>query len=215
MDIFLDTADVKEIEQGVKWGLVDGVTTNPTLLARTGKSFEEVVPRIVELVDGPISLEVISEDSEGMLAEARRLREIHENVVVKIPMTEEGIVATRKCAEEGIPVNVTLVFTPTQALFAAKAGAAYVSPFIGRLDDISTEGMDIVEQIMTIFFNYDYETRVIVASVRNPVHVLQAALVGADIVTMPFATMKALFKHPLTDIGVKKFLEDYSKIPKR
>lgn len=214
MDIYLDTADIAEIEQGVKWGLIDGVTTNPSLLAKTGKSFKEVVPRIVELVDGPISIEVISEKAEGMLIEARAHRAIHKNVVVKIPMTEEGIIATRKCAQENIPVNVTLIFSPTQALLAAKAGASYVSPFIGRLDDISHVGMELVEQVLTIFDNYEFDTRVIVASVRNPIHVLDAALAGADIVTVPFPTLKALFKHPLTDIGVKKFLDDNAKIPK-
>lgn len=214
MLIFLDTADLDEIRQGVEMGLVDGVTTNPSLLARTGQKFEQVAPKIVDLVDGPISLEVISEDAEGMIAEGRDLSQIHKNVVVKIPMTMEGLKAVRVLESESIPTNVTLVFSPTQALLAAKAGASYVSPFVGRLDDLSADGMELVEQIVQIFENYEYATRIIVASIRNPLHVLQSAMIGADIVTVPFKTLKQLFAHPLTDAGIEKFMRDFEKIPK-
>lgn len=215
MKIFLDTAQLDEIRQGVAMGLVDGVTTNPSLLARTGQTFEEVAPEITKIVSGPISLEVISDDADGMIAEARELVKIAENVVVKIPMTEQGMVAVKSLAEEGIRCNVTLVFSPTQALLAAKAGAAYVSPFVGRLDDISHLGMEVVEKIKVIFDNYGYDTEIIVASVRNPLHVLDTALIGADIVTVPFKVLKQLFTHPLTGIGIGRFKEDFAKIPKR
>lgn len=214
MLIFLDTADLDEIKAGVEMGLVDGVTTNPSLIARTGKTFEQIAPEIVKLVDGPISLEVISDDALGMVKEGRELSGISENVVVKIPMTMEGLKAVRILEEEGIHTNVTLVFSAMQAYLAAKAGASYVSPFIGRLDDLSSDGMDLVSNIMQIFENYEYMTQVIVASVRSPMHVLESALVGADIVTVPFKTLTQLFKHPMTDIGIEKFKKDFAAIPK-
>lgn len=214
MKIFLDTADLNELKQGVAMGLVDGVTTNPSLIAKTGMTFEELAPKITRLIAGPISLEVISDDAEGMIAEARELAKIAENVVVKVPMTEQGLIAVSTLADEGIECNVTLVFSATQALLAAKAGAAYVSPFIGRLDDISTEGMDLIEQIKIILDNYGFDTEIIVASVRHPLHVLNAALIGADIATIPFKVLKQLFSHPLTSIGVDRFKADFEKIPK-
>jgi len=213
--LFLDTADLDELKQGVAMGLVDGVTTNPSLIAKTGMTFEELAPKITQLVSGPISLEVISDDAEGMIAEARELAKIADNVVVKIPMTEQGLIAVRSLADEDIACNVTLIFSATQALLAAKAGAAYVSPFVGRLDDISTEGMDLIDQIKTILDNYGYDTEIIVASVRHPLHVLDAALIGADIATVPFKVLKQLFSHPLTSSGIDRFKQDYEKIPKR
>ena len=215
MKIFLDTANLDEIRRGVEMGLVDGVTTNPSLLAKTGKTFEEVAPEITRLVAGPISLEVISDDAKGMIAEARALAKIAGNVVVKIPMTEEGLKAVAALKEEGIKTNVTLIFSATQALLAAKAGASYVSPFVGRLDDVSADGMDLIENIKTIFENYDYETEIIVASVRHPVHVLETALIGAHIATVPFKVLQQLYSHPLTALGIERFKEDYRKIPKR
>jgi transaldolase len=215
MKIFLDTANLDEIRRGVAMGLVDGVTTNPTLIAKTGKTFEEVAPEITKLVSGPISLEVISDDAPGMIKEARELAKIAANVVVKVPMTEAGLQAVRALKDEGIKTNVTLVFSPTQAYLAAKAGAAYVSPFVGRLDDVSFEGMEIIEKIKVIFDNYEYDTEILVASIRHPLHVLEAALIGADVATMPFAVLKQLFQHPLTAIGVEKFKEDFAKIPRR
>lgn len=214
MKFFIDTADVGEIREGMALGMVDGVTTNPSLVAKTGRNFREVIEEICTIVDGPISAEVVSTDTEGMLKEARQLAEIHSNIVVKIPMLEAGIAAVRVLSDEGIHTNVTLVFSATQALIAAKAGASYVSPFVGRLDDISEIGMDLVELIDTIFQNYAYETEIIVASVRNPLHVLDAALVGADIATIPLKVIKQLMHHPLTDVGLKKFLADWEKVPK-
>lgn len=215
MKFFLDTADIQEIKQGVEMGLVDGVTTNPSLIAKTGKSFEEVAPEITRLVSGPISLEVIAEDAKGMIAEARELAKLAANVVVKIPMTEEGIKAVRVLCDEGIRSNVTLIFSPSQALIAAKAGAAYVSPFVGRLDDVSEVGMDLIEKIKIIFDNYGYDTEIIVASIRHPLHVVDAALAGADIATVPLKVLKQMFTHPLTDLGIAKFQADFRKIPKR
>lgn len=215
MKFFLDTANLDEIRRGIQMGLVDGVTTNPTLISKEGREFWELVSEICRMVDGPVSLEVTALEAEGMIKEARELAKIGENVVVKIPMTEEGIKAVKRLEAEGVKTNVTLVFSPLQALIAAKAGASYVSPFIGRLDDISTEGMKLVEDILTIFSNYDIFTQVIVASVRHPMHVLEAALLGADIVTMPFRVMEQLFRHPLTDIGLERFLKDWEKVPKR
>lgn len=212
MKLFIDTANIDEIKEATKLGLVDGVTTNPTLIAREGKEFMQIVNEICEIVDGPISLEAVSTRSEDMVKEARGLAAIHSNVVIKIPMTREGLIATRQLAMEGIHVNTTLIFSPTQALLAAKTGAAYVSPFIGRLDDISHWGMDLVEQILTIYENYDFGTEIIVASVRNPLHVLEAALIGADIATVPFNVIEQLIKHPLTDIGVEKFLKDWKTV---
>lgn len=212
MKLFIDTANIDEIKEATKLGLIDGVTTNPTLIAREGKEFMQIVNQICEIVDGPISLEAVSTQSEDMVKEARGLAAIHSNVVIKIPMTREGLIATRQLAMEGIHVNTTLIFSPTQALLAAKTGAAYVSPFIGRLDDISHWGMDLVEQILTIYENYDFGTEIIVASVRNPLHVLEAALIGADIATVPFNVIEQLIKHPLSDIGVERFLKDWKTV---
>jgi transaldolase len=212
MKLFIDTANIDEIKEATKLGLIDGITTNPTLIAKEGKEFMQIVKEICQIVDGPISLEAVSTKSKDMVEEARGLAKIHSNVVVKIPMTREGLIATRQLAMEGIHVNMTLVFSPTQALLAAKTGAAYVSPFIGRLDDISHWGMDLVEQILTIYENYDFDTEIIVASIRNPLHVLEAALIGADIATVPFKVIEQLIKHPLTDIGVERFLKDWEKV---
>ncbi len=214
MKFFLDTAVIDEIRTATAWGMCDGVTTNPSLVAKTGKSLRAVVDEIVAVVDGPISVEATATDYEGLVSQARTIAKTHENIVVKIPMTTDGLRAVRTVSGEGIATNVTLVFTPVQALMAAKAGATYVSPFIGRIDDIGATGIEIVEHIHQIFQNYDLETEVIVASVRNPVHVLQAALIGADIATIPFPVLKQLFQHPLTDLGIEKFLADWQKVPK-
>ena len=213
MQFFLDTGNVDEIKQALEWGILDGVTTNPTLIAKTGRPFMEVVKEILQLVDGPVSLETVSRDAKGMVEEGRKLAELGDNVVVKIPMTPEGMIAVQELESEGIPTNVTLVFSPTQALIAAKAGATFVSPFVGRLDDISSEGIKLIRDIKTIFDNYDFDTQIIVASVRHPMHVLEAALIGADICTMPFEVMKKLFQHPLTDKGIELFLKDWEKVP--
>jgi transaldolase len=215
MKFFIDTANIEEIREGLKLGMVDGVTTNPSLVAKEKKGFDELIREIVALVEGPVSLEVISLETGGMLEEGRKLAKLGKQVVVKVPMTTEGLKATRIFAEEGIRVNQTLVFSPLQALMAAKAGAAYVSPFVGRLDDISHDGMEIVEQIITIFDNYDFDTEVIVASVRHPRHVLEAALMGADIATIPFKVIAQLAQHPLTDKGIEMFLADWKKVPKK
>lgn len=215
MKIFIDTANIEAIKRANDLGIIDGVTTNPSLIAREGRDFQEVVREICELVDGPISAEVISENAEGMVEEARELSKIHLNIVIKIPMTGEGLKATRILSEQGIKTNVTLVFTATQALLAAKAGATYVSPFIGRLDDYSNTGMELVSEIARIFENYGFETEIIVASVRHPVHVLEAALIGADIATIPPAVLDKMLLHPLTDIGIKRFLDDWKKVPVR
>ena len=214
MKFFIDTADVKEIQEAHSLGLVDGVTTNPSLVAKTGRNFREVIEEITTIVDGPISAEVVSLDHDGMVSEGEELAKIHPNIVIKVPMTPEGLKATKTLSARGIKVNVTLIFTPTQALLAAKAGAAYVSPFIGRLDDISQDGMGIIEEIRTIFDNYGFDAEIIVASVRNPIHVLNSALIGADIATIPFSVMVQLCKHPLTDVGIEKFLKDWEKVPK-
>ncbi|MFZ5451106.1 MAG: fructose-6-phosphate aldolase [Thermodesulfobacteriota bacterium] len=215
MKFFIDTAKLEEIQAAHDLGLVDGVTTNPSLCAKIGivepEQFKNHIRTICELVQGPVSAEVVATEAQAMVAEARDLAKIHEWVAVKIPMTPEGLKATRILSEEGIKVNVTLIFQPVQALLAAKAGAAYVSPFIGRLDDISQRGMEIVEQIVTIFENYGYDTEIIVASIRNPLHVLEAALAGADIATVPYGVIMQLIKHPLTDAGLKKFLEDWER----
>lgn len=214
MKFFIDTADINEIKAALEIGIIDGVTTNPSLIAKTGKDFKTVVDEICAVVDGPISVEAISMDAEGLIKEARELSKINKNVVVKIPMTEEGLKAVKKVSSEGIHTNVTLVFSPTQAILAAKAGATYISPFVGRLDDISHIGMEIVEQIVNIYDNYDFSTEVIVASIRNPLHVVDAALMGADVATIPFSVIKQLVKHPLTDIGIERFLSDWRKVPK-
>ena len=215
MKLFIDTANIDDIREANLLGVIDGVTTNPTLVSKEGKDFMSIIKEICQIVDGPISVEAVSTDSAGMLKEARDFAQIHSNVVVKLPMTRDGLIATKQLATEGIRVNMTLVFSPTQALLAAKAGAAYVSPFVGRLDDISHVGMDIVEQIITIYENYGFETEVIVASVRNPLHVVEAALLGADIATVPFKTILQLIKHPLTDRGIEQFLKDWKKVQKR
>ena len=215
MKLFIDTANIDDIREANLLGVIDGVTTNPTLVSKEGKDFMSIIKEICQIVDGPISVEAVSTDSEGMLKEARDFAQIHPNIVVKLPMTRNGLIATKQLATEGIRVNMTLVFSPTQALLAAKAGAAYVSPFVGRLDDISHVGMDLVEQIIAIYDNYGFETEVIVASVRNPLHVVEAALLGADIATIPFKTILQLIKHPLTDSGIEQFLKDWKKVKKR
>lgn len=211
MKFFIDTAEVSEIRAAHDLGLVDGVTTNPSLIAKSGRDFKEVITEITDIVDGPISAEVIALDTEGMLKEGRELAALHKNIVVKVPMTEAGLKATRIFSAESIKTNVTLIFSPLQALLAAKAGASYVSPFVGRLDDVGHEGMDGVEQIRTIFDNYGYATEIIVASVRSPMHVLNAGLVAADICTIPYGVLLQLAKHPLTDAGIAKFLADWQK----
>ena len=209
MKFFLDTANVKEIYEAANLGILDGVTTNPSLVVKEGRSFKEMLQEICKIVDGPISAEVVSVEADAMVKEGRELAKIHKNIVVKCPLIPEGIKATKKLSSEGIRVNVTLCFSPTQAILAAKAGAWCVSPFIGRLDDISSSGMELIRQIITIYKNYDYKTLVLVASVRHPQHVVEAALVGGHICTMPFSIFQQLFKHPLTDLGLKKFLDDW------
>jgi len=212
MKFFLDTANLEEIREANRMGMVDGVTTNPTLVAREGRNFEELIQEICKIVQGPVSAEVIAVDAEGMVDEARRLAKISDCVVVKIPMTVDGLKAVRTLAAEGIRTNVTLVFSPLQALMAAKAGATYVSPFVGRLDDLAQEGLMLVEQISEIYSNYAFDTEIIVASVRNPLHVLESALIGADIATIPFDVLKKLAAHPMTDKGLKAFLDDWKKL---
>ena len=214
MKFFIDTANIGEIREGIDLGMVDGVTTNPSLIAKEKKSFAEVIREILAVVDGPVSLEVLSLEAAGMVEEGRKLAALGKNVVIKAPLTTEGLKATRIFAAEGIAVNQTLIFSPLQALMAAKAGAAYVSPFVGRLDDISHDGMEIVDQILTVFQNYGLETEVIVASVRHPRHVLEAALMGAHIATIPFKVINQMANHPLTDKGVETFLSDWKKVPR-
>jgi transaldolase len=211
MKFFIDTANINEIKEAHSMGMVDGVTTNPSLIAKEGGDFKEIIQEICAVVDGPISAEVISLDAEGMLKEARDLAGIHANIVVKVPMTVDGLKATRQLTQEEIKTNVTLVFSPLQALMAAKAGATFVSPFVGRLDDLSQEGLLLVEQIVEIYSNYAFDTEIIVASVRNPLHVLDSALIGADIATIPFDVLAKLAAHPLTDKGIKAFLDDWEK----
>ena len=211
MKFFIDTANIEEIKKAHALGMVDGVTTNPSLIAKENRPFEELLQEICDLVDGPVNGEVVSLDAEGMVEEGRKLAAFHPNIVVKIPMTTEGLKAVKILSSENIRTNVTLIFSSTQALMAAKAGASYVSPFVGRLDDISQVGMDLVSEIMNIYSNYGYETEVIVASIRNPIHVVEAALIGADIATIPFKVIAQLAKHPLTDIGLEKFLADWEK----
>lgn len=214
MKLFIDTANINQIKEAQSWGILDGVTTNPTLLSREEGNFKDILLKICEIVDGPVSAEVVSLESDGMVTEARKLAKIHKNIVIKIPMTLEGLKATKILTSEGIRINTTLVFSPLQALLAAKAGTTFVSPFVGRLDDIHTIGMDIVGQIITIYDNYSFDTEVIVASIRNPLHILDAAMMGADICTIPFAVMEKMSKHPLTDRGIEKFLEDWKKVEK-
>lgn len=215
MKFFIDTANIKEIKEANDLGIIDGVTTNPSLIAKEGRNFKDLIEEICAIVDGPISVEAISTEANAMMSEARGLAKINKNVVVKIPICHDGLKATKILSKEGIRVNMTLVFSPSQALLAAKAGAAYVSPFVGRLDDISHVGMDLVEQILTIVDNYDLDTEVIVASIRNPIHLVDAAMIGADIATIPFNVIQQLIKHPLTDIGIQKFLDDWEKVPKK
>lgn len=209
MKFFIDSADIAEIREAVELGVLDGVTTNPSLVAKTGKKFRDVLDEILEIVDGPVSAEVTATDLDGMRREAGDLSKIAENIVVKIPIISEGLKAVRWCSQNGIKTNVTLCFNPLQALLAAKAGATYISPFVGRLDDISTDGMELISQIRTIYDNYGFDTEVLVASVRNPMHVVQAALMGADVSTVPFKVISQLLHHPLTDIGLEKFLADW------
>jgi len=214
MKIFIDTANIEQIREVNSWGILDGVTTNPTLVSRENKDFETLVKEICEIVDGPISAEAVSADAEGMIAEGRELSRIHPNINIKIPMTEEGIKATKVLSGEDIDVNVTLVFSPAQALLACKAGAQYVSPFVGRLDDIGHDGMEVAADILDILWNYEFDTEVIVASVRHPGHVVKAALMGADIATVPYDVLKKMFRHPLTDAGIERFLKDWEKVPR-
>ena len=214
MKFFIDTADINEIRQAQDMGLLDGVTTNPSLIAKTGRGFEEVIAEICELVDGPISAEVVSTDFEGIVREAKELVKIHPNIVVKIPLIKEGLKATKWCTENGIKTNVTLCFSAVQALMAAKAGATYISPFVGRLDDIQFEGMDLIRQIAVIYENYGFNTEILVASVRSPMHVVDSAIAGAHVATIPFGVLDKLAKHPLTDIGLARFLADWEKVPK-
>ena len=213
MKFFIDTANIQEIRKAASWGILDGVTTNPSLVAKEGRDFIEVLKEICAVVPGPVSAEVVGTTTEEMVREGRELSKIAKNITVKIPCIAAGIPAIKALSGEGIPVNVTLIFSAPQALIAAKAGGTYVSPFVGRLDDISSVGMDLVRQIRTIFDNYDFSTQILAASIRNPVHVVDAALAGADVATMPFAVIEALLKHPLTDAGLKRFLEDWKKLP--
>ena len=212
MKFFIDTANIDEIKEAAALGVLDGVTTNPSLVSKEGKDFRKLLDEILKIVDGPVSAEVISTDYQGILKEGRDLASIHKNIVVKIPLIKEGLKAVKTLTSEGIKVNVTLCFSPTQAILAAKAGATYVSPFVGRLDDISTSGMDLISQIVQIYRNYDYKTEVLVASVRHPLHVVEAALIGADVCTIPFDVIKKMFNHPLTDLGLEKFLSDWKKL---
>ncbi len=214
MQFFIDSADVGEIKKALALGLCDGVTTNPSLVAKTGRAFGDVLKEIVSLVPGPISAEVTSTDAEGMLKEARHLARYGEQVVIKVPLIVEGLRAVKVLSGEGIKTNVTLCFSAVQALLAAKAGATYVSPFVGRLDDVSTDGMQLIADILQIYRNYRFATKVLVASVRHPIHVLEAAKLGADVATIPYGVIEQLAKHPLTDIGLKKFLADWEKVPK-
>lgn len=214
MKFFIDTGDIGEVKEAVAMGAIDGVTTNPSLLAKAGRPIRKAIAEICEVIDGPVSAEVLATTTDGIVKEGRELAKIHRNVVVKVPLIVDGLKAVRTLRAENIKTNVTLCFSPTQALLAAKAGASYISPFIGRLDDLSEEGMQLIEQIVTIYHNYDFETEVLVASVRHPVHVVQAAMIGADVATIPFKVITQLAKHPMTDIGLKKFLDDAKNIPK-
>lgn len=215
MKIFIDTANIEQIREVNSWGILDGVTTNPTLISRENTDFKSLVKQICEIVDGPISAEAVSIEADAIVEEGRELSMIHPNVNIKVPMTEEGIKATKILSEEGIDVNVTLIFSPAQALLACKAGARYISPFVGRLDDIGHNGMKVVADILEIIWNYDFDTEVIVASVRHPGHVIEAALLGADIATVPYNVLKKMFNHPLTDIGIERFLKDWEKVKKQ
>lgn len=213
MKIFIDSANLDEIRDAAAMGVIDGVTTNPSLIAPTKRSLRDVIQDICEIVDGPISAEVVATDTDGILREGRELAKIHPNVVVKVPLLAEGLKAVRIFSKEGIKTNVTLCFSPTQAMLTAKAGATYISPFIGRIDDVAGEGMDLIQQIVTIYRNYGFETQVLAASIRHPVHVVQAAMIGADVATIPHKVILQLLKHPLTDLGLEKFLADAKKTP--
>lgn len=215
MKFFIDTADVKEIREAHSLGILDGVTTNPSLIAKTGRPFRETIEEICSIVQGPVSAEMVSLDTEGMLKEARELAKIADNIVVKIPLIKNGLKAVKRLTEEGIKTNVTLCFSSNQALLAAKAGGTYVSPFVGRLDDRGQVGMDLIEEIRTIYDNYGFQTEIIVASIRHPIHVRDAAMMGADVATIPFNVFDMLVQHPLTDDGVKRFLADWEKVPKK
>ncbi len=215
MKFFLDTANLDEIKTALSWGLLDGVTTNPSLVAKEGKAFRDVVDDICKAVPGPVSLEAVGKTTNQMVEEGKQLASISKNVVVKLPMTLEALQATKILAAESIPVNMTLCFSPLQGLLAAKAGAAYISPFVGRLDDVSHIGMELIGQLVQIFDNYEFETEVLVASVRNPLHVVEAAMMGADVATIPFKVMQQFVKHPLTDAGIEKFLADWKKVPSK
>lgn len=211
MKIFIDTADIAEIKEALSLGVLDGVTTNPSLVAKTGKPFETCIREILEIVPGPVSVEVLAVEHDAMVAEAHNYAKWADNVVVKVPIIKEGLKAVKTLSQEGIKTNVTLCFSPLQALLAAKAGASYISPFVGRLDDISQDGMELIQQIVDIYSNYAFDTEVLVASVRNPMHVVQAALMGADVATIPLKVIDALLKHPLTDKGLEQFLADWEK----
>ena len=212
MKIFLDTANLKQIKEAASWGIVDGVTTNPTLLSKEDMKFEELIKKICRVISGPVNVECVSTQSKDIIKEGRELVKLADNIVLKIPICVEGLKAIKVLSGEGIQVNTTLIFSPTQALLASKAGARYVSPFIGRLDDISHEGMDLIDKIIAIFSNYGLETEVIVASIRHPLHVVDSALVGADIATIPFVVLDKMVKHPLTDAGMEQFLKDWRKV---
>ncbi|MCD6163049.1 MAG: fructose-6-phosphate aldolase [candidate division Zixibacteria bacterium] len=214
MKFFIDTANIDEIKKAAELGMLDGVTTNPSLLAKESGNYIDILKAICEIVDGPISAEVTAVDADGIVAEAEELCKIHNNIIVKVPCIREGFIATKRLSDKGINVNMTLCFSPLQALMAAKAGAAFISPFVGRLDDVSHVGMDLVEQIIDIYDNYDFETEVLVASIRNPLHVVEAAMMGADVSTIPYKVIEQMAKHPLTDIGLKKFLADWEKVKK-
>jgi len=212
MKFFIDTANIDEIKEAAALGILDGVTTNPSLVYKEGKDFRKLLDEILKIVDGPVSAEVVATDYEGILKEGREFSKIHKNIVVKVPLIKEGLKAVKTFTEEDIKTNVTLCFSPSQALLAAKAGATYISPFVGRLDDISTNGMDLISQIVQIYRNYDYQTQVLVASIRHPLHLVEASLIGADVCTMPFSVINKLFNHPLTDNGLAKFLSDWKKL---
>ncbi len=211
MKFFIDTANINQIREAQSFGILDGVTTNPSLVAKEGKDFRAILDEILSIVDGPVSAEVISTDFDGIIKEAREYAAIHKNIVVKVPLIKEGLKAVKLLSSENIKTNVTLCFSPSQALLAAKAGATYISPFVGRLDDISTNGMELISQIIQIYRNYNFDTQVLVASIRHPLHVVEAALMGADVCTIPFNVIDKLFNHPLTDIGLDKFLSDWNK----
>jgi transaldolase len=214
MKFFLDTANIDEIRNAAEYGLIDGVTTNPSLVSKEGRAFKDILMEIAHIVDGPISAEVVSTDAAGMLREAYDLAKLHRNIVIKIPMIKEGVKALKRLSEDGIRTNVTLIFNPNQALIAAKLGATYVSPFVGRFDDISEVGMDLVADLVQIFENYKFATQILVASCRHPLHIREAALMGAHVATMPFKVLEQLLKHPLTDIGLERFLKDWENVPR-